>query len=66
VISGEIINEFLMGGSQLGNKMSRKVSNPSAKTEDVSSFMFESKINDSILVEEEFSKHYLILLKNNN
>jgi hypothetical protein len=52
VISGAFLNEFYMGGSQLANKMSRNTTNPSPKTEDINSFMFESKINDSILVKD--------------
>jgi hypothetical protein len=55
-----------MGGSQLANKMSRNIINPSPKTEDISSFMFESKINDSILAKDELSKYFLIILKNSN
>lgn len=55
-----------MAGSQLANKASRKTAGSNNKVEDIHSHMFESKINDSFAVEDEFSKHFLILLKNNN
>lgn len=56
----------MMAGSQLANKLSRKAPSTSNKVEDISSHMFESKINDTHTVEDEFGKHFIIVLKNNN
>lgn len=65
VFSGNLLNQFVLGGSQLSNKQSRKGSS-ATRTEDAHSHMFESKINDSFAVADEFSKHYLIILKHSN
>ncbi len=66
IVSGSILNQFMMAGSQLANKLSRKAPTASNKVEDIRSHMFQSKINDTYAVEDEFGKHFLIVLKNNN
>jgi hypothetical protein len=50
VFSGNLLNQFVMAGSQLSNKLSRKGASPASKTEDANSIMFEAKINDSLAV----------------
>ncbi len=51
---------------QLGNKQSRLTVSPAQKIQDVNSFIFDVKINHSLLIKTDTDKPFLLLLKNNN
>ena len=40
MVSGNLLNEFALGGAQLNNKKSRKGASPHSKTEDAHSHVF--------------------------
>lgn len=42
----------MLGGAQLGNKMSRKMNSPSNKVEDIRSQIIDARINSSHCIED--------------
>ena len=61
-----MVNEFLIGGTQLGNKMTRITPPPSQKMQDVNSYIFDVKVNHSLLIKVDGEKPFLLLMKNNS
>ena len=56
----------MIGGTNLGNKMSRITPPPSQKMQDINSYIYDVKINHSILIKVDGEKPLLLLMKNNN
>lgn len=50
VVSGNMVNEFLIGGGQLNNKFSRITPPPLQQIQDIDCLIFDVKINHSLLL----------------
>ena len=66
LVAGNMINEFLIGGAQLSNKLTRITPSASQKIQDISSQMYDVKINHSLLIKIDAEKPFILLMKNNN
>ena len=66
VVAGTMVSEFLVGGTQLTNKASRITQSPQQKIQDTNSFIYDIKINHSLLIKIDTEKPFLLLLKNNS
>jgi len=66
LVSGNIVSEFLIGGSQLTNKLTRITSSPPQSIQDTNSQIYDVKINHSVLIKLDTEKPFLLLLKQNN
>ena len=66
LISENMLNEFLIGGTQLTNKKSRITQSPAQKSQDIQEQVFDAKINHSLLITIMAEKPFLLLLKSNN
>ncbi len=49
-VTGNMVNEFLIGGTQLNNNLSRITPPPSQKIQDMNSYIYDVKINHSLLL----------------
>ena len=66
LVAGSIVNQFLIGGAQLSNKLSR-ITPPSAQAiQDVSSQVYDVTVNGSLLFKLDAERPLLLLLKASN
>jgi hypothetical protein len=66
LVSGNMVSEFLIGGVQLSNKQTRITPPQAQKIQDISSQIYDVKINHSLLFKIDAEKPFVLLLKNNN